>query len=189
MKTSVYGTNSCMLKNTLASWTESSATHFQISNSWVTVSLSAIRRHFQSIECPFTTCELKFADFIDAKFHYMTAHQSCHLFCCGMRFESYTSALSHFQEGANWENGHFLSVSLVFAYFAGYRNPWPSPLCFQACFSCHCHDKLWPTREEYIAHLQGREHKCPFPACRKLFKLNEQAITHFFSCHYVGYCS
>ncbi|CAI2298759.1 unnamed protein product [Caenorhabditis sp. 36 PRJEB53466] len=118
--------------------------------------------------CPHSKCNLKFFDFIDAKIHYLLAHQCCVLTCCGRRFHDYRAVLDHFECTFKCQNDddnaerHYLNVMYV----------------------CNCCSKSWPTRTEHANHLHGREHMCPDPVCRRVFAENEHAITHFFDVHY-----
>uniref|UniRef100_A0A1I7TBK5 C2H2-type domain-containing protein n=1 Tax=Caenorhabditis tropicalis TaxID=1561998 RepID=A0A1I7TBK5_9PELO len=118
--------------------------------------------------CPNSTCHMKFEDFIDAKFHYMMDHKGLQLFCCGTRFPRYGDALKHIMEnhGLKWPKEEHDVGNL------------------QPVYVCNCHQRAWPSRPEYTAHLQGKIHKCPDPVCKVFFQENEPAITHFFEVHY-----
>lgn len=120
------------------------------------------------IPCPFSTCSLLFLDLIDARFHYLLEHQSCQLFCCGVRFSDYKTALEHLQgtgsvETEAWDQQkHFLKPVYI----------------------CNCCNRTWSSRNEYVAHLHGRDHMCPDPVCKYIFETNEKCIRHFFEQHY-----
>lgn len=123
------------------------------------------------VPCPFSTCSLKFADFIDAKIHYFMEHQCCQLFCCGIQFLDYNNALRHL---ADVENSTQSGI-------------WPKQRhCnnLVPIYVCKCCKIRWSSRTEYIAHLQGRQHMCPDPQCKFLFEDNERTIRHFFEHHY-----